>query len=111
MKPFQLNHVPLPAYTSVYNISDTHLRLRGIYTEPEFRGQHLVTPMLEWACNLFPEPWHTVIIYAREYNLDYFLGGWFDEQMPNYSSRQREVNESFENYTITLLRKKYRDIS
>jgi hypothetical protein len=100
------------AFTSVYNISDTHLRIRGIYVKPEFRGQHLVTPMLEWACNLFPDPWHTAIIYAREHNIDYFLNGWFDEKMPNYSSRRREVGDSQEvDYTITLMRKKFRDIS
>ena len=35
------------AYTSVFNISDTHLRIRGVYTEPEFRGRGLVAPMLD----------------------------------------------------------------
>lgn len=100
------------AFTSVYNISDTHLRLRGIYVKPEFRGQRLTVPMMEWACNLFPEPWHTVIIYGRSTNIDYYLKVWFDEQMPNYKWRKREVGDSYEgDYTITLLRKRFRDIS
>jgi hypothetical protein len=103
------------AYTSVFNISDTHLRLRGVYTEPEFRGQRLVAPMLDWACNLFPEPWHTAIGYGRETSLDYFLNVWFDEVMPNYSSRKRIEHELVDSRsdepTATLMRRKFRDIS
>jgi GNAT superfamily N-acetyltransferase len=103
------------AYTSVFNISDTHLRLRGVYTEPEFRGQGLVAPMLDWACNLFPEPWHTAIGYGRETSLDYFLKVWFDEVMPNYSSRRRYEHSAEDlsngDPTVTLMRRKFRDIS
>lgn len=97
------------AYTNFYNISDTHVRLRGIYVEPEYRGHRLVGPMLDHAASLFPEPWHTAIGYYRNTNIEYFLKTWFDEQMPNYGWRRREVGDRTEgDYTITLLRKRFR---
>ena len=94
------------AYTNFYNISDTHVRIRGIYVEPEFRGKRLVGPMLDYAASLFPRPWRTVIGYYRNTNVDYFLKTWFDERMPDYGWRKREVGDRTEgDYTITLLRK------
>lgn len=97
------------AYTNIYNISDTHVRIRGIYVEPEFRGKRLVGPMLDWACSKFPEPWHTAIGYYRNTNVDYFLKVWFDERMPDYGWRKREVDNRIEgDYSITMLRKRFR---
>jgi hypothetical protein len=96
------------AYTNVYNISDTHIRIRGIYVEPEFRGQKLVSPMLDYAVSLFPDPWHTCIGYYRNTNIDYFLKIWFDEKVPGYEWRGREVGDRDEgDYSVTLLRKHF----
>ena len=94
------------AYTNIYNISDTHVRLRGIWVEPEFRGQRLVAPMLDYAVSLWPEPWHTCIGYYKPHNIDYFLKIWFDERIEWYDWRGREGADVSED--ITLLRKRFR---
>ena len=93
-------------FTNIYNISDTHLRIRGIYCKPEFRGKGYVAPMLDWACQLFPEPWHTVIGYYRNMTADYFLKIWCDENMPGFGWRKRVVAGRVEgDYEIMLLTK------
>lgn len=99
------------AYTNVYNISDTHIRIRGIYVEPEFRGRRLVAPMLDFACELFPEPWHTVIGYYRTTTVD-----WCKQELDHveigHEWRNRMVDgKAVDEYQIILLGKQYRDIS
>ena len=97
------------AFTQVYNISDTHVRIRGIYVDPKFRGQRLVNPMVTWAVNLFPEPWHTAIGYYRTNNVDYFKKVFFDGEVEEYGWRQRIVNGKREgDYDIILLQKRIR---
>ena len=99
------------AYTNVYNISDTHIRIRGIYVEPEFRGRRLVAPMLDYACGLFPEPWHTLIGYYRTTTAD-----WCKKELHHVEAghdwRHRSGNgTALAEYKIILLERKYRDIS
>ena len=99
------------AYTNIYNISDTHIRVRGIYVEPKFRGQHLVAPMIDFACKLFPQPWHTVIGYYRTNTAD-----WAKKELEHTETdhgwRHRIVNgKPVDEYQIILLKRKFRDIS
>lgn len=53
------------AYSSIYNISSTHLRIRGIYVEPAFRGKGFGHIIISKMLELWPPPWHTVIGYFR----------------------------------------------
>ncbi len=55
----------LVAYSSIYNISSTHLRIRGIFVEEGFRGQGLGHIIVSKMLELWPEPWRMVIGYFR----------------------------------------------
>ena len=97
------------AYTYVHNISDTHLRTRGVYVEPKFRGKgDLIGPLLDYACFLYPEPWHTVLSYyqtrtskwaMRKQNFGVTAHQW----------RKRIVNgKPVDDYEIILLARRFR---
>ena len=98
------------AYTHIYNISDTHLRIRGIFVEPEFRGQRLAAPMLDFACNLYPEPWHTVIGYYRTTTAD-----WCEKELQHeftsHGWRTRVLGDgrTEDKYKIILMTRRFRD--
>jgi len=54
-------------WTSTYNISDTHIRVRGLYVKPEYRGMHVGPKMLDYSLSLWPKPWNTCIgIWRKE---------------------------------------------
>jgi len=59
-------------YISIYNLSDTHIRPRGIYILPEYRGTGLGHRMQEAAWNLFPKTFYRAFIWSREENVERF---------------------------------------
>ena len=96
------------AYACFYNISDTHIRTRGVYVEPEFRGKRLVKPLLEFGCSLFNTNWNTFILLAREDNIDYWLKTWFDKKCDGYGFLPRLVDGKEVSPKITVLEKRFR---
>lgn len=60
-------------YTSVYNISDTVLRIRGIYVLPEYRGQGVGHRMWKAACGYFPKSFYRVVGFWREDSAPRFI--------------------------------------
>jgi GNAT superfamily N-acetyltransferase len=59
-------------YISIYNLSDVHIRPRGIYILPEYRGRGLGHRMQQAAWNLFPKSFYRAFIWSREENVDRF---------------------------------------
>jgi GNAT superfamily N-acetyltransferase len=59
-------------YISIYNLSDIHIRPRGIYILPEYRGKGFGHRMQEAAWNLFPETFYRAFIWSREENVERF---------------------------------------
>ena len=59
-------------YISIYNLSDMHIRPRGIYILPEYRGQCLGHEMQTAAWDLFPKSFYRAFIWSREENVERF---------------------------------------
>ena len=59
-------------YISIYNLSDCHIRPRGIYILPEFRGKGLGHRMQRAAWDLFPKTFYRAFIWSREENVERF---------------------------------------
>lgn len=59
-------------YISIYNLSDIHIRPRGIYILPEYRGKGLGHEMQKAAWNLFPKTFYRSFIWSREENVEKF---------------------------------------
>jgi GNAT superfamily N-acetyltransferase len=76
--PARVRYVPLAAeldgvriaWTSIYNISDQALRLRGIYVEPHWRSNGVGRALVMHAIGLWPAQWDRVFLYARLANVD-----------------------------------------
>ena len=59
-------------YISIYNLSDIHIRPRGIYIKPEYRGKGLGHMMQKDCWNLFPKSFYRAFIWSRSENLERF---------------------------------------
>jgi GNAT superfamily N-acetyltransferase len=76
--PARVRFVPLAAeldgtriaWTSIYNISDQALRLRGIYVEPQWRSNGIGRALVSHAIGLWPASWDRVFLYARLPNVE-----------------------------------------
>ena len=62
----------IAGYISIYNLSDTHIRPRGIYIKPEFRGKGLGHMMQKACWDLFPKSFYRAFIWSRAENLERF---------------------------------------
>jgi len=59
-------------YISIYNLSDCHIRPRGIYIKPEHRGRGLGHQMQRAAWDLFPQSFYRAFIWSRQENVERF---------------------------------------
>lgn len=59
-------------YISIYNLSDMHIRPRGIYILPEFRGRGHGHLMHKACWDLFPQTFYRAFIWSRAENLERF---------------------------------------
>lgn len=59
-------------YISIYNLSNKHIRPRGIYILPEYRGKGLGHEMQKAAWDLFPKTFYRSFIWSREENVERF---------------------------------------
>ena len=60
-------------YTSIYNLSDEVLRIRGIYVLPEHRGKGVGHQIWQAAAELFPSGFHRVFGFWREDSAPRFI--------------------------------------
>jgi GNAT superfamily N-acetyltransferase len=60
-------------YVSIYNLSDTHIRPRGIYILPEYQNKGLGHRMQIAAWDLFPKTFYRAFIWSREHNVERFM--------------------------------------
>jgi GNAT superfamily N-acetyltransferase len=60
-------------YSSIYNISDSVIRIRGIFVLPEHRGHGVGHRMIDEMVNLFPSTFHRVVGFWREDSYERFV--------------------------------------
>lgn len=78
-------------WSLVYNISDTAIRVRGVYVLPEARGLGVGTGLYDFALSLWPEPWNRYVGYYDEKSLELFSRTWDLKPVPGYEWRTRVV--------------------
>ena len=94
-------------WTSVYNISATSIRIRGIYVLPDMRGQGIGHAMVQHAISLWPEPWSQCFMYARESNLPRYLERWGFAIAPGHRLRSFPWGEAVGEKRIVLVQKHF----
>lgn len=78
------------AWTSIYNISDEALRLRGIYVLPAWRSNGIGRVLVEHAIDLWPPVFDRVFLYARLHNVEIYRRWGFDI-VPGHSPRTHRI--------------------
>jgi GNAT superfamily N-acetyltransferase len=91
-------------WTSIYNISDEAVRVRGIYVLPEFRSNGIGRAMVSFAMGLWPAPWRTCFMYARASNIERYKR-WGFEVSPGHQLRSFEYGEAVDEPGILLMQK------
>ena len=94
----RVRHVPLAAeldgtriaWTSIYNISDEALRLRGIYVLPEWRSNGVGRALVGHAVSLWPAGFDRVFLYARIANVGRYRR-WGFEIVPGHVPRSHRT--------------------
>ena len=94
----RVRHVPLAAeldgtriaWTSIYNISDEALRLRGIYVLPEWRSNGVGRSLVAHAISLWPRRFGRVFLYARLGNVGRYRR-WGFEVVPGHVPRSHRT--------------------
>ena len=78
-------------WSLVYNISDTVIRVRGVYVLPEARGLGIGTGLYDFALSLWPEPWSHYVGYYDAKSLKLFEKTWGLKPLPQFSWRTRVI--------------------
>ncbi len=94
-------------WTSIYNISDEAVRVRGIYVLPEFRSSGVGFRMSNYAMSLWPAPWKYCFMYARSSNLDRYLR-WGFTVPPAHKMRTWDYGRRMNEGQIILVHKRLR---
>lgn len=88
-------------YNSIYNISDSVLRFRGIYVLPEHRGKGVGHRMCEETVEVFPKSFYRVIGFYKEGGVQRFLDHGGMKEAP--------VSPLWSEFSQTHLKILYRD--
>lgn len=91
-------------WTSIYNISDSALRIRGIYVKPEFRSSGIGRSMVEYAMTLWPNRWRDCFIYARASNIERYERWGFQTVKP-FRIRTFEHGDMFNESGVILMKR------
>ena len=78
-------------WSLVYNISDTAIRVRGVYVLPEARGTGIGTGLYDFALSLWPDPWSRYVGYYDAKSLELFSRTWNLKPVPGFNWRSRIV--------------------
>jgi GNAT superfamily N-acetyltransferase len=98
----------LVAWTSVYNISDEAVRIRGIFVQPEFRANGVGYEMVKYAMSLWPDPWKYCFMYARKGNIERYER-WGFTKAPQAELRTWDEGQLLGSGEILLVRKPLRE--
>jgi GNAT superfamily N-acetyltransferase len=104
----ELDHQAV-GWTSVFNISDEAVRVRGIYVLPGFRSSGIGRKMVNYALGRWPLPWRTAFMYAREANVERYLR-WGFALAPQHQLRSWEMN-GVQEQKIVLMQKELQQAS
>lgn len=91
-------------WTSVYNISDQAVRVRGIYVLPEFRSNGIGRAMVQFAMALWPAPWKKCFMYARASNIERYKR-WGFTVSSDHQLRSFEFGEAVNEAGVLLMQK------
>ena len=75
----------------VYNISDTVVRVRGVYVDPEFRGNRIAQKLYDYALSIWPEPWTHYVGYYDPKSFELFQSTWNLKPIKEYLWRTRQI--------------------
>ncbi|MFN0245624.1 MAG: GNAT family N-acetyltransferase [Kofleriaceae bacterium] len=95
------------AWTSTFNVSDTVVRVRGIYVLPEYRSQGIGHRIVAHALAQWPAPWERALLYARASNVARYQR-WGFERIPGHEPRVWAEGNAFGANEIVLMRKHLR---
>jgi GNAT superfamily N-acetyltransferase len=90
------------AWTSIYNISDSALRVRGIYVLPELRSFGIGRRMVAFAEELWPPGFSRTLMYARASNICRYQR-WGFSTVPEHELRAFELEESIAEPGVQLM--------
>jgi GNAT superfamily N-acetyltransferase len=91
-------------WTSIYNISDEGLRVRGIYVLPEFRSNGIGRTMVNHAMSLWPPCFKHCFMYARSSNIERYKR-WGFAIAADHKNRPWEEGEALNEQEIVLMQK------
>jgi|TARA_R110001606_G_scaffold398651_1_gene578219 hypothetical protein len=83
-------------YISIYNLSDVHIRPRGIYIKPEYRGHALGHQMQKDCWDLFPKSFYRAFIWSRIENVERFIQHSNMNVVPGGGSIWSEFGQDFQ---------------
>lgn len=89
-------------WTSVYNLSDEAVRVRGIYVLPEFRAMGVGRRLVAFATGLWPSPWRSCLIYARSANVALYER-WGFAPVPGHHERPSDLARILPDLTVQLM--------
>ncbi len=78
-------------WSLVYNISDTAIRVRGVYVDPKARGLGIGTGLYDFALSLWPEPWSLYVGYYDSESMELFKRTWGLTPFPEFKWRTRHI--------------------
>lgn len=89
-------------WTSCYNISDSCVRIRGLYVLPGYRDQGIGFALVQHAMKLWPSPWNRFFMVARLSNHQRYRRWGFDTS-PGFSPRTFYTGKELgEPYTVLM---------
>jgi GNAT superfamily N-acetyltransferase len=89
-------------WTSIYNISDEALRVRGIYVLPELRSYGIGRRLVSFAESLWPRSFASTLIYARASNIERYRR-WGFAPAGGHDMRAFELENTFPEHGIQLM--------
>lgn len=93
-------------WTSCYNISDTAIRIRGIYILDAYRNKGLGRRLVEHAMSIWPKPWNSCFMYSRESNIEKYKR-WGFYAAPNHQLRSYPWGYAVGENRLILVMKKF----
>jgi GNAT superfamily N-acetyltransferase len=89
-------------WTSIFNVSDEVLRVRGIYVLPEMRSLGVGRRMVEFAENLWPACFGRTLMYARASNIERYRR-WGFVAAPGHLLRAFELERTIDEAGVQLM--------
>ena len=97
------------AWALTYNISDTHIRIRGLFVEPEHRGKGIGPALCDYAVSLWPSPWFRCVGYWRDDSFTRLAKSWGLQPVESVQPRVRITGDQrkIEGYKLILAYKDF----